>query len=106
MIISPDDLHYISFPCPCSDELSTDTSIQTATDVISLFNVIVVTVRESAMKKLEATPGSNSRRNNQNRKIYSQHEKAGLDPVAVALGLQSHTQAIRPIVLRRYFHLK
>eukprot|EP00596_Hydrurales_sp_CCMP1899_P003461 CAMPEP_0119037084 /NCGR_PEP_ID=MMETSP1177-20130426/5198_1 /TAXON_ID=2985 /ORGANISM="Ochromonas sp, Strain CCMP1899" /LENGTH=873 /DNA_ID=CAMNT_0006997833 /DNA_START=22 /DNA_END=2640 /DNA_ORIENTATION=+ len=95
-----DDLHYISFPCPCSDELSTDTSIQTATDVISLFNIVVVTVRESAMKKLEAIPGTNST-NYQKRKNYSQHEMTGLDPVAVALGLQSHTQAVRPKVLRR-----
>jgi hypothetical protein len=86
MTIFPDDLHYMSFPCPCSDELSTDTSIQIATDVISLFNVIVVTVRESAMKKLEAIPGTNSKRNNQKRKIYSQHEMTGLDPVVVALG--------------------
>ena len=90
-----DDLHYISFPCPCSDELSTDTSVQTTTDVITLFNVVIATVRESAMKKLEATSGSNSNLS------FSKFESAGSDPVAITLGLQSANQAVSPNVLRR-----
>lgn len=96
-----DDLHYISFPCPCSDELSTDTSIQTTTDVITLFNVVIATVRESAMRKLESISNAESKRSNKKKNVFSKYEASGSDPVAAALGLQSNAQTVCPAVLRR-----
>lgn len=100
MELTIDDLRYISFPCPCSDELSTDTSSQTATDVITLFNVVIATVRDSAIKKLESLPSSNPNRKDQ-RSLFSKNDTAGSDPVAAALGLRNNAKAVCPNALRR-----
>ena len=96
-----DDLHYVSFPCPCSDELSSDSSVATSTDVITLFNVVIATVRESTMKailaKTKPSHGSSTRRDG------GAMFKAGVDPVAVALGLSGDSsQGVpQPKLLRR-----
>ena len=96
-----DDLHYVSFPCPCSDELSSDSSVSTSTDVITLFNVVIATVRESTMKALLAktkpSHGSTIRRDD------GAAIKVGVDPVAVALGLVGNSfQGVpQPKLLRR-----
>ena len=96
-----DDLHYVSFPCPCSDELSSDSSVATSTDVITLFNVVIATVRESTMKALLAktkpSHGSSARRDG------GTMVKVGVDPVAVALGLggNSYQGVPQPKLLRR-----
>jgi hypothetical protein len=95
-----DDLHYISFPCPCSDELSADTSSQTATDVITLFNVVIATVRDSAIKRLESIPSSDSQTRD-HRSLFSKNDIAGSDPVASALGLRSNAKAVCPNAVRR-----
>ena len=100
-----DDLHYISFPCPCSDELSSDSSLPTSTDVITLFNVVIATVRESSMKALLAKTRSTSE-GEQSRGMKGEYErgvKVGTDPVAVALGLggSSFQGASEPKLLRR-----
>lgn len=53
------------------------------------------------MKRFEAISGANSKIDGQKRNVFSQLEKAGSDPVAAALGLRSHTQAVRPKMLKR-----
>lgn len=87
-----DDLVYISYPCPCSDELSSDTSLQSGTDVITLFNVVIATVRQSALQRLQAKQLKNIP--DMHRYIDGDGEcnaiyscRPGVDPVATALGL-------------------
>lgn len=102
MELTIDDLHYISFPCPCSDELSTDVGGETTTDVITLFNVVIATVRESAMKKVESALSANSKINDQRKSLFSKFETAGSDPVAAALGLRGNGKAVSSSALRRF----
>ena len=101
MELTIDDLHYISFPCPCSDELSTDAGGETTTDVITLFNVVIATVRESAMKRVESSLSANSKINDQRKSLFSKFETAGTDPVAAALGLRGNGKAVSSSALRR-----
>lgn len=73
--------------------------------MITLFNVVIATVRESAIKKLDLTSLANSKRSknySQVQRSLSKFETAGSDPVAAALGLQNSNQAVRPRVLRRF----
>ena len=48
-----DDLHYISFPCPCAEDLAGDPGIQSTTATITLFNVVIITIRASALNTLQ-----------------------------------------------------
>jgi len=99
-----DDLHYISFPCPCSDELSSDSSSPTGTDVITLFNVVIATLRESTVKALLAKTQSVPDHGDPSRGLRGgAAAKVGADPVAFALGLGGTTfkEAVRPKLLRR-----
>ena len=99
-----DDLHYISFPCPCSDELSSDSSSPTGTDVITLFNVVIATLRESTVKALLAKTQSVPDHGDPSRGLRGgAAAKVGADPVAFALGLGGTTfkEAVRPTLLRR-----
>ena len=73
--------------------------------MITLFNVVIATVRETAMKKLDSTSLTNAKRSrnySQLQRSLSKFETAGSDPVAAALGLQSSNQAVCPGVLRRF----
>jgi len=70
------DLKYISFPTSCTDGLSTEES---SSNVISLFNVVVVVVRESAFAKLSRTLNN----------PLTDSSEAGVDPVTITLGLRN-----------------
>ena len=99
-----DELQYISFPCPCSEELSSD--ISTTTDSITLFNVVVVAVRESAMNKLrekrllQSSDYTYNNSVNQNNNTSS-YNNSGVDPVAIAMGLAGKVTHANSI--KRYF---
>ena len=53
-----DDLHYISFPCPCNFSNADGSEHFPEVENISLFNVVVTKVRDSAMKKFHSLDGS------------------------------------------------
>lgn len=82
-ILTIDDLQYVSFPCSCAEELSQELGGSgSSTDVITLFNVVVATVRESAMRKLRdrrLIPSSDD--------PASVADMPSFDQVAVAMGL-------------------
>lgn len=114
-----DDLHYYSYPTPCSDELSYTgggagkeggrESVPDSTDVITLFNVVIATVRQGAIDRaLKTSYQTSSSRwassssynssssiynfgdqqsNSTTNPLQSVH-RPGFDPVAAVLGLR------------------
>lgn len=82
------DLKYISFPTSCTDGLSSEGS---SVNVISLFNVIVVVVRQSAYEKLCRSLNS----------PLPEFDNICIDPVAVALGLRNSMANIPIDTLKR-----
>ena len=42
-----DDIQYLSFPCPCAEDL-----VHGTTDVITLFNIIIASVRINSMQRV------------------------------------------------------
>lgn len=92
--LSIDDLHYISYPCPCSDELKERALLHPSyqannIDVITLFNVIIVTVRDSALKRVLMQTKESTINSMSSDKIFESH-RPGMDPVAAAMGLRSN----------------
>jgi len=90
--ISIDDIHYISYPCPCIDDTnSTEVSGNTSAmaDVISLFNVIIAVVEEDALKKvLDQVEQSQDYKNVAIGKQADCTQIPGFDPVASFFGLR------------------
>lgn len=92
MDIIIEDLQYISFPMPCTSEsplnnCSNDDSLR---DDLSMFNVVVATVRESALKRTLNRPYSSERR------------KPGEDPVSELLGLSNRRLPLKKEILKRF----
>lgn len=92
-----EDIQYVSFPCPCADELSAD--VHGAIDVITLFNVVVAVVRESAMRRVL---GYEDSQNSEVKRLFSKKLKEpGCDPVATAMGLRGEIHPISSSMMRR-----
>ena len=84
-----DDLHYISYPTSCTEEISISSESSSAY-VITMFNVVVATVRQSAWHKIS--------------KSFDNILPSNLvdsDPVASAMGLSRHAKAPDPCIIRR-----
>lgn len=96
-----DDLHYISYPTPCSEELS-DIADSSGTNVISLFNIVIASVRESSLRRHSSFINNNNNNSNNNGSVSdkSKFRKPGLDPIASVLGLQKDPIAPSPEVIR------
>jgi hypothetical protein len=95
MEIIIEDLQYISFPMPCSHEFLELSSSTAVHDDLSMFNVVIATVRENALRRIRNRPltTENARR------------KPGEDPVAELLGLSNHTLPLTKEILHRFFVL-
>ena len=87
-----DDLHYISFPCPCNFSNADGTERFPEVENIRLFNVVVTKVRDSAMKKFRGLDGStagtcgsgwNDSWGNWNTLLDPR-----MDPISIAMGLR------------------
>ena len=99
-----DDLHYISFPCPCKFGSSAERNDQlTGIDNINLFNVVITKVRDSAMNKfLNLDGGGYSRERDcdwEDEDVGVGGERdwnylldPGVDPISVAMGLRERFQ--------------
>ena len=89
-----DDLQYISFPMPCGSETPLcSLNEDSFRDDLSMFNVVLATVRESALKKTLNRPFIPTRRN------------PGEDPVSELLGLSNRRLSLTKNILKRYFLL-
>jgi hypothetical protein len=91
MEIIIEDLQYISFPMPCSNEFLNLSSSSSVHDDLSMFNVVIATVRENALRRIRNRPSTteNARR------------KPGEDPVAELLGLSNQTLSLTKETLHR-----
>lgn len=92
--LSIDDIHYISYPCPCIDDINTAelyNNTSTVADVISLFNVIIAVVEEDALNRvLDQVDQSFSLENKSVGNNYRSNciQVPGFDPVASIFGLR------------------
>lgn len=95
------DLKYISYPLICEDGISSLGTIDTekyepTEKVISLFNIVVCVVRDSALAKLKLKESQL-----QTATASSSLEHVGADPIITALGLQNSFREIAPETLER-----
>jgi hypothetical protein len=86
MDIIIENLQYISFPMPCSHSNLADCSVS---DDLSMFNVVIATVRESALRRTKTRASTTGRKN------------PGEDPVAELLGLSNRTLPLTKETLHR-----
>jgi hypothetical protein len=84
-----DDLEYISFPLSCSREQIAEDK-DPGGDVLSMFNVVIACIRESALHSTYTRP------------LASAMSLAGEDPVAALLGLSTTRRPIALPVLHRF----
>ena len=96
------DLKYISYPLICEDGISTMGTIDTekyepTEKIISLFNVVVCVVRDSALAKLKLRESHLQHVAS----MSSSHENVGADPIITALGLHNSFKEITPNTLKR-----
>lgn len=93
MDIIIDDLQYISFPMPCSHSstLSDNADITSSLihDDLSMFNVVIATVRENSLKRIRSRQRSCGR------------QQPGEDPVAELLGLSNRSLPLTKETLQR-----
>ena len=97
------DLKYISYPLICEDGISTMGTVDTekyepTEKVISLFNVVVCVVRDSALAKLKLRE---SHLQTTVTDASTSSELVGADPIITALGLQNSFKKIEPDTLKR-----
>ena len=94
-----DDLHYISFPCPCKFNKNAERSDQlSGIDNINLFNVVITKVRDSAMNKFTNLDGGSyskewcGDREEDGGRDWNYLLDPGVDPISVAMGLRERFQ--------------
>lgn len=87
MNIIIDDLQYISFPMPCS--YHDNPELSSLHDDLSMFNVVIATVRENSLKRIRTRPTSCGR------------QKPGDDPIAELLGLNNRSLPLTKETLHR-----
>ena len=91
-----DDIHYISYPTPCSEDLSNIADPSSNINVITLFNVVIAIVRENAINK---------KLNKSSYEVLSSGadrlKKIGLDPISFAMGLTKDPVAPSIPLIRR-----
>ena len=97
-----DDIQYISFPMSCQRDdqhmgggNSSDNDEET--DYINMFNIVVATVRDSAMHRLRTAENWGTRHS-------YRPSSPGEDPIAAVMGLGNITSGISIPILRRYSH--
>lgn len=108
-----DDVHYISYPCPCVEKGEENSieynNLSSNNDVITLFNVVIATVRESAMKRVlgEAYTRFFNTSSNKNTKTYIRKDFtndaniSGTDPVAITMGLSNSISILSTSTIRK-----
>lgn len=102
LCVTQGDLKYISYPLICEDGISSlgtvDTEKYEPTEkVISLFNIVVCVVRDSALAKLKLK--ENHLQTTATLSLSVEH--VGADPIITALGLHNSFRDIAPETLKR-----
>ena len=110
-----DDVHYISYPCPCvekGEENTIDSNLSSNSDVITLFNVVIATVRESAMKRVlgeeytrffntTSTSSSSGTKTYIKKDFTNSNNISGSDPVAITMGLSNSISILSISTIRK-----